>query len=295
MDRLPLPRRAAALWAFLSASLIAGSAFATNPYQAKIKVKKYYDANANGIHNAGEPVLQGWLMTLTSASLPVDSTLSTDATGVARWLQVTPGNDYILTEATPVQGNWVQSSPVDLNGAPINPQTGIAAVMGQETWVRFMNYCTVPSGGRTPGFWGNRNGAETMGDEGGMAPELALLSSLHLRDRNGGNFDPASHTNLSSWLRGSTAVNMAYKLSSHLAAMTLNVESGLVDGSVTFAPCECTIDELLHDANASLGLYPLTMPGHVQRADQGQLKDWLDMLNNGGPVVSPVPCAYSFD
>ncbi|MDQ3269916.1 MAG: hypothetical protein M3Q11_06990 [Pseudomonadota bacterium] len=87
---------------------------------------------------------------------------------------------------------------------------------------------------------------------------------------------------------------MAYKLSSHLAAMSLNVESGLVDRSATFAPCKCTIDELLEDADESLGLFPPTMTGHARRADQEQLKNWLDQLNNGGRVVSPVPCACSF-
>ncbi|MDQ3269915.1 MAG: hypothetical protein M3Q11_06985 [Pseudomonadota bacterium] len=100
MDRFPPSRRAVALCAFLSATLIAGLAFAGNTGHAKIKVKKYYDANADGIRNAGEPVLQGWLMTLTSASRAIDSTLSTDATGVARWLKVMPGNDYISPAST---------------------------------------------------------------------------------------------------------------------------------------------------------------------------------------------------
>lgn len=281
--------------ALATACLFAASAFAGDPGHGKVKVKKYYDANANGIRNSGEPVLEGWPMTLSSATAPIESTRYTDATGVARWLQLKPGNDYIVTEGTPVQGNWFQSSPLDMSGTPINPQTGILAVPGHETWVRFMNYCTVESGGRTPGFWGNRNGVRTMNDDGSMAPELELLSSLNLRDGSGMDFDPASHAVFRTWLLRGNAVNMAYKLSVHLAAMTLNVESGLVDGGVTFVPCDCTIDELLDDADQSLQEYPLTLSGHPQRADQEQLKDWLDALNNGAQVISPVPCTYTFN
>jgi hypothetical protein len=61
-----------------------------------------------------------------------------------------------------------------------------------------------------------------------------------------------------------------------------------------FLPCDCTINELLEDANTSLGLYPYTPSGHPQRANQQMLKNWLDTLNNNGAIVSPRPCKYTF-
>ena len=70
--------------------------------------------------------------------------------------------------------------------------------------------------------------------------------------------------------------------------MTLNVEGGYVNGSSTFLPCQCTIDELLEDANAAL-----TDPA-ATREQLEQLKNWLDQLNNGAAVVSPTPCKRTF-
>jgi hypothetical protein len=87
---------------------------------------------------------------------------------------------------------------------------------------------------------------------------------------------------------------MAYKLSSHLAAMRLNVEAGFVNGNALYAPYGGTINALINAANTSLGLYPYTPAGHAQRANQEQLKNFLDALNNGGGVVSPVPCKRTF-
>ena len=274
----------------LAACMAASSAYAQstptyNPYAGTVVVKKFYDANANGIRDTGEPWLTGWPMTLTGNG--VDSTKNSTAT-----FTNLDGGTYWVEEGTPLETNWVQTAPT-VNGVPVNPKS-VTVTPCYTTTVKFGNYCTKPSGGYTPGFWSNKNGQAVMNDGGTMAPELGLLSSLNLVDAAGNPFDPVDYTSFRNWLLASDAVNMAYKLSSHLAAMTLNVESGAVNGDAFFLPCNCTINELLDDANASLGAFPFTPSGHPQRANQEQLKDWLDQLNNGALVIPPTPCKRTF-
>jgi len=292
------PRRAAARFllptlTLLAASFIAGSVSAVPPPPGTIVAKKFYDANANGVRDTGEPWLANWRMTLTTPAGTI-STKNTNAYGNASWWGLAPGAGYSVLEGTPIETNWVQSAPVDINGDPVNPVTGLTVVSCKTTTVKFGNYCKKPSGGRTPGYWTNQNGLDRMLDEGSLTSELNLLSSLNLVDASGAAFDPLDYPSFRTWLLGGTATNMAYMLSVHLAAMTLNVESGLVNGDATFLPCDCTINELLDDANTSLGLYPSTPVGHPQRANQQTLKNWLDTLNNNGAIVSPKPCKYTF-
>src|SRR6476620_9945149 len=98
-----------------STALVAGVAAATCLCHGTVIVKKFYDANANGIQDAGEPRLIGWGMTLESATNAFSSTKPTDSFGYASWA-VAPGSDYALRESTPLQSNWVQSSPHDSHG-----------------------------------------------------------------------------------------------------------------------------------------------------------------------------------
>ena len=278
--------------AVLTAGLISGTAYASCQCGTVI-VKKFYDANANGVHDANEPRLARWKMTLTSAGRDVDSTKFTDAYGYASW-GTSAASDYAMQEGTPVQGNWVQTAPRDGAGHPVNPLTGIVVTPGHTTQLSFGNYCTQDGGGRTPGFWSNKNGFNTLMDGGTLVPELTLLSSLHLKDANGQDFNPASYDQFRTWLLGAKATNMAYKLSSQLAAMRLNVEAGFVNGNRVYAPFGGTVTELMALADQSLAANPITFASHPERAYQEQLKDYLDQLNNGAPVVSPKPCPYSF-
>lgn len=291
------PRNSVATVVLLSSCLVAGTGFAAETAShcgcSTIVVKKFYDANANGVHDAAEPRMSGWKMTLESSSHSFNSTKYTGLYGYASWA-VKPGNDYSLREGTPSQTNWVQSFPVDGNGDPINPQTGIVAKGGKTTHLAFGNYCTVASGGRTPGFWGNKNGERTMADGGSLQPELNRLRQLNLVDANGFAFNPANHAEFRAWLRGSNAVNMANKLSSQLAAMALNVEAGFVNGNTTFVPFGGTVNELMVLADQSLADNPQTFVRHPERGYQEQLKNYLDTLNNNAAVVSPKPCKRSF-
>lgn len=275
--------------ALLSTFLVAGTALACICH-GTIIVKKFYDANANGIQDAGEPALLGWNMTLESASKLFSSTKPSTAT----FGSLVPSNDYSVREATALESNWVQSAPRDGTGNPINPQTGIHVTAGYTTRVTFGNYCTYPAPGRTPGFWSNKNGLNKLMDGGTLAPEFTLLSNLHLRDANGLDFDPVTFPQFHDWLLASTATNMAYKLSSHLAAMRLNVEAGFVNGNRIYAPFGGTVNQLMALADNSLATDPLTPVGHPERAYQEQLKNYLDALNNGAPLVFPQPCTFTF-
>jgi hypothetical protein len=295
MDIRNIPGRRTITTALLAASLVSGTAFACLCTTGTIMVKKFYDANANGIHDAGEVRLSGWPMTLGSASLGALGTINTDAFGYVTFSNIAVGNDYTMTEGTPVEGNWVQSAPT-LNGVPVNPITGIHVYPGTTAQLTFGNYCTKPSGGRTPGFWSNKNGEATLldGAPPSLLPELNLLGSLNLVNAAGGAFNPVDYPTFRTWLLNSTATNMAYKLSSHLAAMSLNIEAGFVNPNRIYAPAGATVGQLVNAANASLAANPLTPEGHAQRGYQEGLKDALDALNNGAGVVNPTPCSRSF-
>lgn len=295
-----LPRPAARVAVSVIAVLAAGFALSAlaqttstviNPNHGTVVVKKFYDANANGRRDTGEPWLSGstsgWPVTLTGPG-GVNSTKRTTAT----FSGLNGGSGYWVLEATPLETNWVQTAPT-VGGVPVNPRA-ITVIPCKTVTVYFGNYCKKGSGGRTPGFWGNQNGEARMNDAGGMAPELGMLSTLNLVDSGGSAFDPVDYASFDMWLANRTAVNMAYMLSAHLAAMTLNVEAGYVNADSFFLPCNCTIGELLEDADASLAIYPSTPVGHPQRANQEMLKNWLDQLNNGAQIVSATPCRRTF-
>ena len=151
-------------------------------------------------------------------------------------------------------------------------------------------------------------------DGGTVAPELAFLSSLNLRDATGSNFDPVSYNSLPTntafrpWILGANAVNMSYMLSAQLAAMELNVEAGYVSGSsLVYAPGLIpyaipgltptgfiSINDLMTAANSALGVDGYTPAGDPNRAVQGALKNVLDAANNNKNFLSPTACTFSF-
>lgn len=261
------------------------------PQVGRLEAYKFYDANASGTYDAGDLDLAGWKMTLKSVNQGVDSTQFTGADGTTAWDPLIPDTDYMVTEGMPNEPNWVHSATIYTghDGSPQNPAGPLTVVAGQTTTVAFGNYCTVPSNGRTLGFWSNKNGQAYVG-----AGDLAMLVALNLRTAAGGHFDPASYAALRSWLLNGDAVNMAYMLSVQLAAMALNVHNGLVDGTGYYVPAQMTINQLMAAANATLGADGHTPAGDPLRAHQEELKDWLDELNNNAGVLSPTPCAYTF-
>jgi hypothetical protein len=263
-----------------------------------VRAFKFYDANANGLYDYSDdgnaanddPLLDGWAMTLQSLEQAVDFTRFTTG-GSALWDDLVAGSDYTVEEGIPVEGNWVHSATIysGHDGSPVNPAGPLTVDPGTTTSVLFGNYCTVPSNGRTLGFWCNKNGQALLGND-----DIAVLIALNLRNANGSHFDPANKGAYKTWLLNGTAVNMAYMLSVQMSAMRMNVLNGFVGGGAIYPAAGMTVDQLIAAANASLGTDGLTTTGHPQRAFQEQLKDWLDQLNNGAAVVSATPCNHSF-
>jgi hypothetical protein len=131
-------------------------------------------------------------------------------------------------------------------------------------------------GGRTPGFWRNKNGQALI-----TSADLQALTALCLRNASGGDFVASSKTSLKTWMGGSTAQNMSYKLSVQLAATVLGVAHGftkadvVVDGSLT-------VEGLIMYANSLLCADGNTPAGDPNRAEQERVKNILDRINNGG-------------
>ena len=86
-------------------------------------------------------------------------------------------------------------------------------------------------GGRTIGFWGNKNGLALL-----TPADFVMLTALNLRNANGSHRDfvgtlAANRTSLENWLKNANATNMAYMLSAQLTALRLSVNHGFSTAS----------------------------------------------------------------
>ncbi|MGE5283147.1 MAG: hypothetical protein ACM3N0_12675 [Chloroflexota bacterium] len=254
------------------------------PPQATLTVRKFYDANANGV-NDGDIEIKGWEFNVHDG---ID------------WNRFTPHSmvldpdEYVVTEFDPVQSNWFHTTE--------NP-VYVTLEDGDNKTVEFGNVCVGAGGGLTLGFWSNKNGKRIFEAKDKGKGSLALLSGLNLRDEEGNNFDPASYTEFREWLLAATAKNMAYMLSAQLAAMELNVANGKVDGSsLIYAPGTesanalgfATVNAVMAEANTELGLHGTAFSGDAWREYQEALKNALDNANNNLTFVQEEPCEFTF-
>ena len=244
---------------------------------------KFYDANVNGV-NDDNIFVPGWQINLGGAAT---TSALTGSDGRACFPGLYAG-DYTVSENVP--GGWIATT-----------NTSFTLNLGCPQSVAFGNICLGPGGGKTLGYWSNKNGAAQINDGGTAAPELALLTGLCLRNANGSDFDPATVAQLQSWLLAGTAVNMANMLSVQLAAMELNVEGGAVKGTaLVYAPC-CgntgvgnqfiSINDLMQLAAASLCADANTTAAGPARTYQECLKTALDRGNNNLNFVQAAPCS----
>jgi hypothetical protein len=253
-----------------------------HPPETEITACKYYDFNANGSQDPSEQSLEGWPMTLS----PLDSAVPNVATqltsaGCVTWAQMDPSfNPYTVTEGTPNEPNWFHSTAVS---------STVTVAPGSPQHIDFGNYCKVPSGGLTLGFWSNKNGQALIN-----AADLLALRNLCLRNADGSNFDPTTNAQVKSFLLGANATNMANMLSAQLTAMTLNIRHGFVDPGAFDLCSNKTIADLTAAANTSLCANGLTFSGSPDRAAQESMKNCIDALNNGGPVIPSTPCSRTF-
>jgi len=251
----------------------------------RICVEKFYDADTDGVWDTSEVRLCTWEVKIYDDAGALVDTLSTPECSI--WLY--PGT-YTVTETIPA--GWVNTTP---KSVIVEIEAGM--VEGDKEYdVEFGNVCLGAGGGKTLGFWSNKNGQATINDGGTVAPELAMLSGLNLKNATGGNFDPTTYAQFRTWLLGASATNMAYMLSAQLAAMALNVEANLVNGnSLVYIPCIgfISVNNLMNPANAALGTDGYTPAGDANRAYQECLKNALDKANNNMNFVQATPCGYT--
>ena len=215
------------------------------PQTGSITVCKYYDKNANGFQDAGEPGLTGWPFCINplDGGIPAMVTQLTANGGCATWSHLTTPGDYVVTEADANESNWHHSTG------------GTSMIMlasgGTETR-KFGNYCTSPSGGLTLGFWSNKNGNKLLtGNANGTGTTLlpavvTLLNSCQLVNANGTiHTFTNSYSAFRTWLLGATATNMAYMLSAQLVALKLDVNFGFVDGNAFDLCSHMTVNGLI--------------------------------------------------
>lgn len=254
--------------------------------QGDVSGGKYYDTNENGQWDEGEPWLENWEITYDSSSVLTDADgmfMVTLDPGSYDFAEVQGANGWMQT------GNTVDQS-ITSGGASVSLSGFTYTVMipnDQPSTVDdlyFGNVCKIAPGGRTPGFWQNNNGQALLAAH----PEwLAELRSLNLVDEQGNNFDPYTPEDVANWILSDAGQNMAWKLSSFVAADTLNVLAGFTDPTV-YAYGE-TVGYWIDYGNTLLGLYPLTPPGADGRTEQTYVKDILDKVANNYSFVQPAP------
>jgi len=262
---------------------------------------KWYDLIQNGKLDPGEFPISGFRIDVYVTLPDGTNTVVTTYTGPDGKWSAGPfpeGTQFKACEVLPL-GNWTQTGPAP---GSINPG-GEATADASMCWVGkvgtqdvpgldFFNVCQGTPGGHTPGYWSNKNGFNTMNDGGTVEPELAMLRGLCLRNADGSDFDPTTYIQFRTWLLGGNAVNMAYMLSVHLAAMSLNVEAGFVSGdAIVSSPVLgfISIKDLLKAANDALCADGYTPSGDPNRACQEALKNALDAANNNQNFVF-IPC-----
>jgi hypothetical protein len=268
--------------------------------QAMISGLKYYDVNTNGVWDGGEVGIPNWPIVYYNVSDLINFSTLTGTDGTFS-VVLAPGNYHfaeVLGASPWVQtGNVSDQSTVSANATVIlnGDKSYDISITGNSiiTGINFGNVCLGAGGGKTLGFWSNRNGQALIG-----ADDLAMLVALNLRNATGANFDPATYTAFRTWILGASATNMAYMLSAQLAAMELNVYNGLVVGSaLIYAPGAnsaningfATVNDVMNEANTELGLHGLVLAGDPNRAYQEALKNALDKGNNNLNFVQPSP------
>jgi hypothetical protein len=276
----------------------------TPPPTASITACKYYDKNANGVQDTGEPPLTGWPFCIDPLdnAVPALQTQLTAAGGCVSWSNLTTPGDYVVTEANANESNWFHST--NATSLIVFPQSG-----GSETRT-FGNYCTSPSGGLTLGFWSNKNGNKLLtGSPTGTGTTLLpgvvnLLNAPSTCTNYSGpilvNANGTRHTFTNSysafrtWLLSATATNMAYMLSAQLATLKLDVYFNFVDGNAYDLCSSMTVNGLISAASDQLCMDPNTVSGNPTRLAQETLKNCIDAINNNGAVVPVTPCPYTF-
>jgi uncharacterized repeat protein (TIGR01451 family) len=245
---------------------------------------KFYDANANGVWDDGEPPVAGFKIELYSGTTLL-ATAFTAADG-SYCLDGLDAGTYTVQEVLP-PGGWMPTTPTSIN------VTLLSGEIKENN--NFGNLCLEPGhGGKTLGYWAN------AGNSLIDSSDVGVLNALNLFRPNGWNYPPFSsdintaRSQIKNYLLKADAKNMWWMLSAQLIATILNVRHGYLDGStlVCVNPPTCstfmTISDIINGAIGALG-------DNVPRATQEYWKNLLDKLNNNQlPFVSPEPCPINY-
>jgi hypothetical protein len=287
---------------------------------------KYYDTNLDGQWSPGEVGIPGWLVDVTSGGVATGfSPITTGAGGLFGPLSV-PAGTYHLAERQPLPftigsgpatGYWSQTgNTVDQTTSVLNTtllaskQYDVTAVLnGSTDGLYFGNVCYVRPGGRTIGFWSNKNGLSLI-----TSGDFTALNAFNLRNADGSDRDfpgtlTANKTAFNAWLLSANASNMAYMLSAQMSGTYLDVQHGFTDGTVV-VDGTMTINQLIAYANSLLanpiagGTFAgqnggLTVASGALRTEQERVKNIFDKINNNGGLgdflqSGPAGCPISF-
>jgi len=251
---------------------------------------KFYDANVNGKWDGNEVAVVGWKVHLTGINIlggTVDLYAFTDASGKFTFERLLPGN-YTVTEVfppAPQNPTWIATTSTSFSHELEEGEDYVGPDFG--------NVCLVHgAGGRTLGFWSNKNGQALI-----TSGDVEALNGLNLYKPSEWTYPPFSgdlakaKAQIKNYLLSATAKDMRWMLSAQLIATKLNVLHGFLDGSTivyvgssTYVPSGfISIDEIMANANTALG--------EADRVAQEYWKNLLDGLNNNRlPFVCPEPC-----
>lgn len=233
----------------------------------------FHDTDHDGARDANELGIAGSTVKLVSnhPANPgqVVATTTTDNFGAYVFPNVVPGDCSVVLEIDAQVHQATTPLDVRLMNCGCGPQV--------VDFGKFTN--ELQCEGRTPGFWRSNSGVAQI-QSGDWWDELR---SLNLVNTIGWAYNPTGNVCLwKLFMAGCSSYNMAYRLSTELAAMKLNVLSGRVslDCRVQTQCGEMTIAELLHAANSSLGHDGYTPPCDPDRVLQEKLKNALYKANN---------------
>jgi uncharacterized repeat protein (TIGR01451 family) len=244
---------------------------------------KFYDTNANGLWDAGEPPVVGFKIELYSGATLLDIEF-TAADGSYCFDGLDAGT-YTVHEVLP-SGSWI---PTTLTSITVTLLSGEVSMDNN-----FGNLCLKPGyGGKTLGYWAN------AGNKLIDSSDVAYLNTLSLYKPSwsyppfSSNIDTA-RSQIRNYLLSANAKNMWWMLSAQLIAIILNVRHGYLDGStlVCVDPPTCstfmTINDIISGAIAALD-------SSTPRAVQEYWKNLLNALNNNWlPFVCPEPCTVEY-
>ena len=246
----------------------------------------FYDANLNGIQDAGECGIPGRLITIIGPSDTIS--ITTDANGAYCRTCLSPGR-YTLCQALPdstATCKWITTTLCKTKDVTQPWKANIGSA-----------YSCI-DGARSIGYWSNKHSSELIADA-----DLSALRTLNLRNTNGSNFDPTTASEYQSWLTSANASNIAYQLSEHLSALKLNIAHGLtpltadVDSGRNLATMMDHANCLLSNPIGTCGGGFVGQNGSATtapsplRTEQERVKNIIKKINSHGSFVQPASCA----